>query len=196
MTLADYFEEMQVASNAAEAQYLALTEEADPLLAELSFSPPDGWDSDVAAAGEQLLSALTDETLFTQQAVDVDLMIFEGLQDMLTRILTRIEAIEVPELAVDPHSEMVTAAAGWDEVVTDITNVLSRVASAQELAELVAPLDLENRFDAIHVRFTSACLALQAVADLDDATTFDFNGPWLGSQSSEDATAAFACGEG
>ena len=114
---------------------------------------------------------------------------------MLTRILTWIEAIDAPELAVDPHSEMITAAAGWDEVVTDITNALSRVASAQELAELVEPLDLENRFDAIHERLTSACLALQAVADLDDAATFDFNGPWLGSQCSEDAAAAFACGE-
>ncbi len=196
MSLAEYFEEMQATSNEAEAQYLALTEEADPMLAALSSSPADGWDSDVAAAGEQLLSALTDDALFTQQAADVDLIIFAGLRDMLAHILTRIEAIDAPEVAVDPHSEMIAAAAGWAEVVTDITNALTRVESAQELAELLTPLDLDNRFDAIHVRFSSACLALQAVADLDDGATFDFNGPWLGSQSSEDAAAAFACGEG
>lgn len=195
MTLADYFEEMQTTSNEAEAQYLALTNEADPMLAALSFSPADGWDSDVATAGEQLLSALTDEAMFTQQAADTDLVIFAGLRDMLTYILTRIEAIDAPEVAVDSHSEMITAAAGWAEAVTDITNALTNATSAQELAEFVEPLDLENRFNAIHVRFTSACLALQEVADLDDAATFDFNGPWLGSQSSKDAAAAFSCGE-
>jgi len=80
--------------------------------------------------------------------------------------------------------------------VTDIANALTRMTSSEELADLIAPLDLENRMDGIHLRFRSACLALQAVADLDDAATFVFSGPWLGNQSAEDAAAAFACGEG
>jgi hypothetical protein len=195
-SLADYFDEMQATSDEAEARYLTLTDEATPMLAALSFSPADGWDPDIAAAGEQLLTALSDEAVFTPQAVEADRVIFAGLHDMLTYILSRIEAIDVPTEATASHAEMVGAAAGWAEVVTDITGALTRVQSAQELVGSLTPLDLERRFDAIHERFTRACLDLQAVADLDGAASFDFNGPWLASQSAKGATAAFSCGEG
>ena len=196
-SLADYFDEMQASSNEAESQYLRLTDEATPMLAALSFSPAGGWDTDVAAAGEQLLVALTNDAVFTQQAARVDHMIFAGLQDMLGYIMDRIDKeIDPPDEAIASHAEMVDAAAAWASVVTDVTNALASVQSAQELSERLTPLDLENRMDAIHERFTSACLNLQAVADLDDGATFDFDGPWLASQSSKDATAAFACGGG
>lgn len=197
MSLADYFDELQAGSDEALARYIVLSQEADPQLVALSFSPVGGWDSDVALAGEQLLRAITDDALFTQQAADIDLMIFVGLRDVLVGVLARMEKLDPPDQAADPHTEMVAAVAEWAEVVTDITNALTESRSANKLTELLTPLDLDRRLDAIHVRFESACMTLQAVADLDDRATFSFSGPWVGGLSFEDATADFACeGEG
>lgn len=194
MDLTDYFDEMQATSDVAEARYVALSGEAHARLAELEFSPPGGWDADVAQAGEQLLVELTDERRFTSEALALDVMIYEGLEEMLDAILARIQEIDPPDQAMDQHAEMVSAAAEWAGLVTDLTTTLNVVGSADELAGQLAPLDLNSRSDVIDGRFESACLALQAVADLDAEATFEFNGPWLGGLSLDDATADFACG--
>ena len=96
-SLADYFNEMQATSNEAEARYLALSDSATPMLAALSYSPADGWDPDVAGAGEQLLVALTDDTVFTQQAAATDHLIFAGCEH--TESLNRGAHVSIENLS-------------------------------------------------------------------------------------------------